>query len=237
MFLTVQNPHGEVISLALTDLPVWSLELRATRYRQVPPPQPEEGGERMKDEPRTLGLGIVFVTGGSQVFQAIAAIDLVLTTGEVGTIASDGLGKGSAAANKESLRDRLGMLHNGGSESASTIDERIAKASTLADIHAAIVKALWATTTALDASAAALVKGEFEGWRYAITRTRFEAVFTPGMTAAEGMGTPPGLGLGGRPPPPTAGKGKRLPPVTAQTAASPDKPDPEDTPPEPAAGG
>ena len=232
MFLTVLNPHGEVISLALTDLAVWSLELRATKYRQVPPPQQEEGGEVMPDKPRTLALGIVFITDAGQVFQPIAAIDLACTTGEVGTIASDGLGKANAAENKASLRDRLGMLHNGGSESATAIDERIAKASGLADVHATIVRALWGTAVSLDASAATVVKGEFEGWRYAITRTRFEPVFIAGAAAVEGMGTPPGLGLG-RPPAPVSKGGRRLPPapVTTLTAGDPAKPDLADTPP------
>lgn len=232
MFLTVLNPHGEITSMALTDLPVWMLELRATRYHQ---PKPE--GEGAPNEGRTLALGIVSVVSGALTFIPIAGIDLVLATGEVGSIAADGFSKGSPAANKESLRDRLGMLHNGASQSASQVDELIPKASGLADVHASILKALWGTQQGIDQSAGILLKGEFEGWRYAITRTRFEAVFTPSLAAAEGMGTVPGLSLGGRPPPPTEaparGGSRRKAPVTnANTAADPGKPDPADTEPE-----
>lgn len=238
MFLTVQNPHGEVISLALTDLPVWSLELRATRYHQAKPEPVPEGEEPPKNEPQTLALGIVFVTGGATVFQPLAAIDLGSAKGEVGTIAGEGLGKGSAAANKESLRDRLGMLHNGASESASKVDDLIAKASVLADIHAQIVRSLWGTQSTLDSSAAALVKGEFEGWKYAITRTRFECVFVPGVAMADGMGLVPGLVPGDRPAPPTERpSSRRKPPVTKETAAAPGSNDPEDTKLPPAPGG
>ncbi len=226
MFLTVQNPHGEVTSIALTDLAVWMLELRATRYHQQPPEDPEA-----KNEPRTLALGIVCVSNGAMIFTPIAGIDLGTVNGEVSSIASEGFTKGSTAANKEHLRDRLGMLHNGSGDSGTAVDALIARASVLADVHGAITKALWGAQVALDNSVAPLVKGEFESWKYAITRTRFEAVFVPGLAAAEGMGIVPGM-PGNRPPPPTdKGSSKRKPPVTAATAADAGKPDPSDTPP------
>jgi len=217
MFLTVRNPHGEVVSLALNELPVWILELRATRYRQqAPTEQPPEGEDAPKDEPRTLALGIVSVVAGAKVFNPIAAIDLKTANGEVGTIAADGFARSTATANKEHLRDRLNMLHNGATGSASAVDELIAKASVLADIHGAVCKALWGTQSSLDASAAALLKGEFEGWMYAITRTRFEAIFVANMASAEGMGAAPSQ----RPPPPPPGSSKRKPPTVVKESES-----------------
>jgi hypothetical protein len=213
MYLTVINPTGGITSLDLTAFPSVRLELAATKA------QGDNGA---------VAIGMRYPTGaGGSAFAIICALNCKVPLGEVEAIATPGLPCSSRTANKERLRESFKVLYNSAS-AAKAVEELVAASAKLVDCYHDILEACWGglggDLAALQATGPA-AKGELEGWRWALTKTRFCPIWGAGGAAAEGMGMAPLEASLGAPPVARTPK-----PAPAEGAEPEELPPPEDEP-------
>lgn len=196
MHLTVIKPTSEVTSLDLARLPVWQLRM-------------EVAANSSGDGKASLCVGIRYLTGGTQdgtAFVQILAINCKCQATDLAPVIKIGFPQDRTAA-KERLRESMKVLYNA-SMPAKDVEEVLPKTGLLIDTYFNIRDALYGKSPALE-NLGPVASGEAEGYRWAITRQRFES-WVVEKVAEE----PPVLGPGwvdGEktiPPPPGSGKGK-----------------------------
>lgn len=215
MYLTVASPTGAVSSIDLRELPSWRVELAEL---SMP-------GDEKPEVKHWIAVCLRYVAAGATVLQVVAALNVPQSTGELARVAITGLPKGQRVPDKERLRESLRILCNCPDLTGSAAEDIAAEGSKLADVYHDVLGALFSNQQAMPIPGP-VVKGEYHGWRYSVSRERFAAVLDLPVIGGGGLGPPPALPGesaepkepkpdGDRPPPPTAGgKGssRRQPP-------------------------
>lgn len=207
MYLTVRNPWGQVSSLDLTNMPVFRLELAASR---LPPDQPHPA------PPTWLTISIRYVVSGTTASAIVAGLELKGTSGEAQQIAEIGLTRHDRAGNKDRVRESAKVLVN--SMQQRQMEDANLKLGNLVDIYHDVLDAMWSPQRPNQlGSVGALAKGEFEGWQYLLTKTRFEPLLLPSVVQ-------PGMASIGSFVPPIAAASVAVAPGTAGLQTPPPAP-------------
>ncbi len=222
MYLTVRNPWGQVSSLDLTNMPVFRLELAASRLQ----PDAKDG------IPTWLTVNIRYVVAGTTASAIVAGLELKGTSGEAQQIADIGFTRHDRPGNKDRVRESAKVLVN--SMQQRVMEDTNLKLGNLVDIYHDVLEAMWSPQRPNQlGSVGAVAKGEFEGWQYLLTKTRFEPLLLPSVAqpgvpavgsfmppiAAASVAVAPGT-AGLQSPPPAASLSMPPPPSTDSTPSS-----------------
>jgi hypothetical protein len=197
MFLTVIKPSSEITSLDLDTIPVWALRIEAV-----------SNGD---DGKGSLVLGIRYLAPGTASGTAlvqILALNCRCPVADLQPVVRLGFPPDKEQA-KDRLRESMKVLYNSNMP-AKDVDELLPKAGAVVTAYFQIRDALFGKQPALD-RIGPVAQGEFDGYRWAITRARFEAwCFDKDDTAPPAPGQEPetivipgGVPGGSVPPPPT----------------------------------
>lgn len=180
MFLTVVSPTGAVSSISLHDLPSWRIELVDLALP----------GDEKPEAKQWIAVGLRYVAAGATVLQVIAALHVPQSSGELGRVAMTGLPKGQRVPDKERLRESMRILCNCPELSGSAAEDLAAEGSKLADVYHDLLGALFSNQSPMPVPGA-VMKGSYQGWRYAISRERYASVIEPANVGAGGLGEAP----------------------------------------------
>jgi hypothetical protein len=176
MHLTVIKPTAEITSLDLEHLPVWQL-----RMEVVP--------GASDDRKACLALGIRYLAPGTKdgtAFVQVLSINCKCHADDLLPVQRIGFPQDRATA-KDRLKESLKVLYNAAMP-AKDVDEILPKAGFLVDAYFDIRNALFGQDQAL-AAPGPVAKGELDGYRWAVTRKRFES-----WILAAGEDVPPAPG-------------------------------------------
>jgi hypothetical protein len=164
MYLSVLNPWGQYTSLDLDNMPAWRLELAALA---LPPDD--------LNPPSKTWLGVVlrYTSMGTTAATAIVAMSVKASGPSAEKIAAVGFPFLELHANKDRLKEAAKILVN--TDLAQKEYESInARLPGLVDAYHNVLKALAMPDPTPLGDVEPLALGEFEGWRYALTKMRYE---------------------------------------------------------------
>ena len=204
MHLTVIKPTAEITSLDLEHLPVWQLRMEIVN-------------SAVHADKAALALGIRYLAPGSKdgtCFVQIMVLECKCQLSDLMPVIRIGFPPDRALA-KDRLKESLKVLYNSPLP-AKEVDEILPKSGVLVDAYFNIRDGMFGKTPAL-AALGPIASGEHDGYRWAITRQRFESWPTASPAGADCPPPPgaepetiviPGAVPGGSVPPPP-GTGKR----------------------------
>lgn len=175
---------GHVTSLDLAVLSSWRLELAELAM--------QGDSSELAGMKTWLAVGFRYMAEGRAVFQAIAAMQFKKTTGELTHVVNKGFPKGTLVGDRERLQESLGLLRNCYDNSDREGSEIIERGVKLADVYHNIRSTIFSSTAPI-ANAGPLLRGDFEGWYYAISRERFAGILPLHGITEGGLGAPPGV--------------------------------------------
>lgn len=159
-----------------------------------------------------LALGIAFTATGTTAFAAIACLDCRVPGDDVLAIANQSSPRSDRLSDKERLRDGLKSLIN--SLAAKDAEEIGAKSAKLVDAYHDIIDVCWSVPNAV-----VRPSGELDGWRWAITKGRFERWITDvAVVSSVGFAGAPGKPVNVNALPPAAPMSMVPPPSAAALA-------------------
>ena len=199
MHLTVIKPSAEITSLDLDVLPVW-------QFRMEVVPGPAEGKA-------SLALGFRYLAPGTRdgtAFVQVLSIDCKCSPADLAPVIRIGFPPEREAA-KDRLLESMKVLYNS-PMSAKDVESILPKAGSLIDAYFSIRQALFGQSPGLG-DLGPLAKGDLDGYRWIITRKRFESwLLAAGADAPPAPGKEPEElkpGAGTIPPPPGSEKPKK----------------------------